>query len=251
MEYEIHPAADILPPLQEGEFQELKKNIERVGLLEGIVLLDGKIIDGRARYQACRDLGIEIVTVNVDFEVESAQDLALDLNLPHRTLNKAQRVAVALELRPALEKEAMKRRGPHKMTPEQEIDRGATAVKVAKRMSVGRTSVERGIRIQKEAPSLIPRMKAGEFPTVWSAQLEAGIEEQTKRRWVASREDHFHNVFNTLERYLGRWSDKGWAHINPREAQRRLARIAELKEKIAVMEAELEERSVKARTTGV
>jgi N6-adenosine-specific RNA methylase IME4 len=58
LEYEIHPAANIFPMLEEKRLQELADDIRENGQREAIRLLNGKILDGRNRYAACKRLGI-------------------------------------------------------------------------------------------------------------------------------------------------------------------------------------------------
>lgn len=58
-EYEIHPAAMDFPPLSPARFAELKANIKSRGQQVSIRLFEGKILDGRNRYRACVELGIE------------------------------------------------------------------------------------------------------------------------------------------------------------------------------------------------
>ncbi len=55
---EIHPVANILPELDGAGYEGLKDSIRELGLINPIWLCDGKIVDGRARYRACKDLGI-------------------------------------------------------------------------------------------------------------------------------------------------------------------------------------------------
>jgi ParB family chromosome partitioning protein len=45
--------------MSEKEFNSLRDDIKERGLQERIVLYQGKILDGRNRYQACKDLGIK------------------------------------------------------------------------------------------------------------------------------------------------------------------------------------------------
>lgn len=57
-----HPAADAWPMMDEERYAELRADIEMNGQREPITLCDGMILDGRNRYRACVDLGIEPLT---------------------------------------------------------------------------------------------------------------------------------------------------------------------------------------------
>jgi DNA modification methylase len=54
-----HPAADAFPMMDDARLAELKADIDANGQREPITLCDGMILDGRNRYRACIDLGIE------------------------------------------------------------------------------------------------------------------------------------------------------------------------------------------------
>jgi ParB-like chromosome segregation protein Spo0J len=53
-EYEFHPLANIFPMLKDKDFTDLANDIERRGLIDPIVVYEGKILDGRNRYEAAR-----------------------------------------------------------------------------------------------------------------------------------------------------------------------------------------------------
>lgn len=109
-ELQSHEAADIFP-IDEENLGDLAKDIRANGQQVPIELFDGKIIDGRRRYKACRFAGIEPKFRDVN----PADPVAyvLSLNLHRRHLDVAQRSMVgakAKELRERLSEEAAKRK---------------------------------------------------------------------------------------------------------------------------------------------
>lgn len=58
-ELKNHPAADAFPLMDAIRLDELKADIAANGQREPITLCDGMILDGRNRYRACVELGIE------------------------------------------------------------------------------------------------------------------------------------------------------------------------------------------------
>jgi len=55
-QFEVHPLALLYPEMPQADFDLLKANIREYGLKEPIVLFQGKILDGRHRYRALREL---------------------------------------------------------------------------------------------------------------------------------------------------------------------------------------------------
>jgi protein gp37 len=109
MDLKIHPLAHCLPDIPEDQFKALKEDISGLGVLYPIVLLDGMILDGRHRYRACQELGIECPTKVIN-DV-SPNDLVRSMNLFRRHLNESQRAMVAAALLEPFEKEAKERQG--------------------------------------------------------------------------------------------------------------------------------------------
>jgi len=56
---EFHDLANMFPPIESEAFDELCEDIKANGLQEPIIIFEGKILDGRNRYLACRRLNIE------------------------------------------------------------------------------------------------------------------------------------------------------------------------------------------------
>src|SRR5215510_10636739 len=55
---QFHPVASIFPMMSVEEFKALKESIGARGQRNPIYTHEGKIVDGRNRYQACVELGI-------------------------------------------------------------------------------------------------------------------------------------------------------------------------------------------------
>jgi hypothetical protein len=52
-----HPAAALFPMMDAAAYEELKEDIRKHGLRCPLIILDGRILDGRNRYRACHELG--------------------------------------------------------------------------------------------------------------------------------------------------------------------------------------------------
>ena len=116
---DYHPISTIFP-LMEGEaLDKLTQDIAENGLREPIVLLDGKILDGRNRYLACQKAAIkpEFTTYCGD----SPLRYVLSLNLRRRHLTSSELSTVAVEALPWLEEEARKRQEATRAKPGEKI----------------------------------------------------------------------------------------------------------------------------------
>ena len=60
---EAHSAAAMFPMMSADELQALAADIEAHGLVEPVVLFEGKILDGRNRVKACELAGVRVDTV--------------------------------------------------------------------------------------------------------------------------------------------------------------------------------------------
>lgn len=96
-EYEFHEAANIFPLMNSEEFNHLKADIEERGQREYAVLFEGKIIDGRNRYRACKALGIDCEFSELE-ECDDPVAYVISANLHRRQLKTSQRAMCAAKL---------------------------------------------------------------------------------------------------------------------------------------------------------
>ncbi len=99
----FHPIADCFELISGEEFDALGDDIEKYGLIDPIVLLGGKILEGRNRYRACLTRGIDYETVDFaakQFKAYHGNPLAfvLSKNVRRRQMSESQRAAAAAQV---------------------------------------------------------------------------------------------------------------------------------------------------------
>lgn len=199
---EVHPVAALFPLMGEEEFASLKADIAANGQREPVWLHQGRLIDGRNRYRACTELGLEPKTATWDGN-GSLVAFVVSLNLHRRHLSAGQRAMVAAEMLPLLEAEAKERqrasggdrkskntrpsRSVQAILPEpiapaeprpQARDEAARAVNVAPRY------VQDAKKVAEQAPDLAAKVKAGEL-TLPQARTE--VKRREKRADLEAR----------------------------------------------------------------
>ncbi len=97
MSLEFHEYANIFPQMADAEYSGLLQDIRANGLLEPIVISNGKILDGRNRYRACMELGIEPRFEDL-VEKTAPLQYVLSKNMHRRHLDESQRAMIAARL---------------------------------------------------------------------------------------------------------------------------------------------------------
>jgi len=93
---ENHPFADLFPLILGTDFEQFKQDIAVNGLREPVWLYQNKILDGRNRYRACKELGFNPPTKA--YTGNDPLGFVISLNLKRRHLNESQRALVAARL---------------------------------------------------------------------------------------------------------------------------------------------------------
>ena len=93
---EIHSLAELFPPMSPGELEALTADIGRNGLVEPVVLHEGKVLDGVHRLKACQSLGIEPRFETWNGEAGTPLQFVCSKNWSRRSLTPSQRAVIAL-----------------------------------------------------------------------------------------------------------------------------------------------------------
>jgi len=92
-----HELADLLPMIDGVNFENLKADIAQRGILEPILLFEGRILDGRNRYRAGKAVGHNFVAANFrEFEgtYAEAEAYVFSTNFLRRQMTNAQKQEV-------------------------------------------------------------------------------------------------------------------------------------------------------------
>lgn len=149
---DFHPLADIFPLLEGEEFAALVEDIRAHGLREPVTLHEGKILDGRNRWKACQEIGIQATTRGFDGDDPLA--FVLSLNLKRRHLNKMQRIELVSKLKPQIAAEARAQQGKRRDLPPNSAESFQpieTREKLARLAGVSHDTFDRGCYLLERA----------------------------------------------------------------------------------------------------
>lgn len=161
----FHEIANIFPLIHGKEFVELKVDIKQNGCIEPIVLYEGQILDGRNRFRACQEVGVE--PEFVDYEGDDPLSHVISLNIHRRHLDESQRAMVGAKI-------ANLQNGGDRLTEQSaNLQSGSvTRKQAANLMQVSERSVNKAKKVQKEgADELIEAVDKGEVSVSAAANI--------------------------------------------------------------------------------
>jgi hypothetical protein len=228
-----HPIADVWPMMDEGKLSELADDIRKNGQLVPVWLYEGKIIDGRNRWAACKIAGVTPKTQ--EYTGDEPTSFAVALNDRRRHMNKGSLAAVAAELEPFFAADAKKRQ--QDAGGDKKSDRAKSVVaklpqpidatpaskareEAAKSVGVGERYVQDAKKVKQEAPEVFERLKAGRI-TLQDAKRE--VAKKPTDDWRQDERDRQAEVESGLTVVANASADKNliaWA-----ERQRLAVRI--------------------------
>lgn len=186
--HDIHPICKLLPEMTPAEYESLRKDVEKNGLLHPIVLYDGLILDGRHRYRACLDTGTE-----PRFETYTGNDpagLVWSENGTRRNLSTSQRALVAASFLEYEKERAMKRKAANGGDRKSECknfdtpisDTGRATAKAGAKFGISGEYVFRAAKVlEKAEPEVINKIRSGTM-TVNEAQNIIDLRPEAQRR---------------------------------------------------------------------
>lgn len=128
-EYEFHELCLLFPEADEMTIEEMSYDIQKNGLSDAVVLYEGKILDGRNRYLACRKAGLFPRTV--EYEGKDPLGFVISKNLHRRHLTNAQRAMMAVRI---LAHKGGKVTSAERAAVAQQLEVGDSMVKIAQRV---------------------------------------------------------------------------------------------------------------------
>jgi len=173
-ELEFHPLAAIFPLMEGAEFDALKADIESQGQLEPIYLHEGKVLDGRNRYRACRAVGREPETRT--WEGKDPLAYIVSLNLKRRHLDEGQRDMAGARIANLGEGRPGKTASIEAVSQE----------KAANLLNVSRSGIQRAAKVIKDGvPELAAAVDAGKLSV--SAAAEATKKAPRQQKEIAEQ----------------------------------------------------------------
>jgi ParB-like chromosome segregation protein Spo0J len=221
-----HPLANIFPLLDGSQLQELTADIAAHGLQTPIVIHEGKILDGRNRYQACIEAGVE-----PRFEQYNGNDplaYVISLNLKRRHLDESQRAMVAARI-------ATLKLGDNQHSEGLPIGRASELLNIGERsahrarevLEEGASelvdAVERGTVSVSAAANLatLPKIEQAEIVARGEKEILAAAREIRTRKWDAqkaaaiARTTAVEFKARELSKFAVIYADPPWRYENP------------------------------------
>ena len=168
----FHKIADLFPLIEKGEFKLLCEDIKQQGLNHSVILLDGKILDGRNRYRACIEVGIE--PRYEKFKGSDPLAFVLSENLHRRHLTISQRTALAAEVA------NMQSCYRADLEPTAKLREVISSEEASNLFQVGKRYVEEAKAIKKRYPGKFAELKSGK-KTIQQSKREI-IQENVKEQ---------------------------------------------------------------------
>jgi hypothetical protein len=170
-ELQPHPLSNTFPMMNDEQYIILRDNIKEIGLKHPIRICNGQIVDGRNRYKACNELGIE--PKFLECQESEIETIVFVENIAKRSLTNTQRACVAAEwhlltkVKNTAERlndiNRRRRAGEVIVTDDSWKKRNAKFARVCGKFNVGIANVGKIITLIRNAPEYYNKVKSGEY----------------------------------------------------------------------------------------
>lgn len=164
---EYHELANLFPMMCADDYAALLESMRSVGFdaAEPVIVYQGKILDGRNRHKAARELGIEpaLAAYNGDDPLQ----YVIRRNLARRHLNETQRGVVAAKM---ANMGAGRNWNNSANLPNNKVTQSAAAAM----LNVSERTIRTVKAVERAAPELLARMEAGEMTAHEAEQIIKG-----------------------------------------------------------------------------
>lgn len=230
---EHHPLTELIPT--RADQSALSLDIAQSGPHEPVILYEGKIIEGRVRYAACLEVGMQPQFRDfVLFEDGAPLDWMVKHHVESHSLEELDLIRLVAAVLPAY------REMPGSTEPRLHQATG---------LAIRKIRVIAWLLDAKKLDAVLSGEK-----DLYEAGRAAGIVAE-KRSLALGKSygqgDKFDEATQPLKRYLASWKRKDYEfrHVNPAEARRRLAVIDQLVEELVLARPDLEKRAVSSTLT--
>jgi len=184
-DYDFHPLCKLFPPMVADQYNTLADDIRANGQFEPIILFEGMILDGRHRYKACINIGIE--PKFKEFDGTDALAYVISQNLSRRHLDESQRALIAGRISNLKSGQRKDHIEAGSIDPAQPV---VTRQEAADRLNVGDASVKRARKVLASGnEKLIEKVETGEIAVSVAAKIAELPVEQQERVIEAARPD--------------------------------------------------------------
>src|SRR5690625_3017610 len=158
------------PPMSDRQWKKFVKGINEVGVLQPLTVTEGfRIIDGKHRFLALKELGKEHVRVFVDEEIDEGDipNYIVNNKLEKAELKPGQRAAIVIllyyhDLKAEAKANSLSNLKQSTDVPQME-HRGRTNEIIAKKAGVGKTNVAYLLAVYRNRLDLFYRVRDGEI----------------------------------------------------------------------------------------
>lgn len=193
MTLEFHPYAELFPLIEGDDFEGFAADIREHGLRDQIVLLDGRILDGRNRYRAAIHHGLPGADGDAawfrDFDpVVEGDPLAwvLSKNLARRHLSASQRAYIAA---------SVANMPGHR--PDKSANLLTSQAEAGKRLNVSTRMVTSAARVLASGTAELKQLVSKGLLVISEAERAARLDEAAQARVVALVEQGHANAVRT------------------------------------------------------